>query len=152
MLTSHDHACVYIHHFGFRVGSSGSSIKIWYWLLAQAWQHWPLHEEAFELGEGTFYCNFKLKQKVAASLAKLRRLPNSHKVRQVIYPKTFEQPSKLADTKICIGWTLVFRKCKKLWMGPFQIMLMSFSWTRSFDSRTFDFTSGESSVRFSENS
>ena len=57
--------------------------KIWYWLLAQAWQHWPLHEEAFELGEGTFYCSFKLKQKVAASLSKLRRLPNSHKVRQV---------------------------------------------------------------------
>ena len=37
----------------------------------------------------------------------------------------YEQLSKLADTKICIGWTLVFRKCKKLRlaMGPFQIAI-----------------------------
>ena len=36
-----------------------------------------------------------------------------------------EQPSQLADTKICTGWTLVFRKCKKLRlaMGPFQIAI-----------------------------
>ena len=37
----------------------------------------------------------------------------------------YEQLIKLADTKICIGWTLVFRKCKKLRlaMGPFQIAI-----------------------------
>ena len=42
-----------------------------------------------------------------------------------IYIYIYEQPSKLAETKICIGWTLVFRKCKKLRlaMGPFQIAI-----------------------------
>ena len=37
----------------------------------------------------------------------------------------YEQPSKLVDAKICIGWKLVFRKCKKLSlaMGPFQIAI-----------------------------
>ena len=36
-----------------------------------------------------------------------------------------EQSSKLPNTKICIRWTLVFIKCKKLSlaMGPFQIAI-----------------------------
>ena len=42
-----------------------------------------------------------------------------------MYIYIYEQRSKLAETKICIGWTLVFRKCKKLRlaMGPFQIAI-----------------------------
>ena len=37
----------------------------------------------------------------------------------------YEQSSKLPNTKICIRWTLVFIKCKKLClaMGPFQIAI-----------------------------
>ena len=37
----------------------------------------------------------------------------------------YEQSSKLPNTKICIRWTLVFIKCKKLSlaMGPFQIAI-----------------------------
>ena len=39
-----------------------------------------------------------------------------------------EQPSKLALWKICIRWTLVVIKCKKLRlaMGPFQIAIPPF--------------------------
>ena len=38
---------------------------------------------------------------------------------------TYEQSPKLPNTKICIRWTLVFIKCKKLSlaMGPFQIAI-----------------------------
>ena len=41
---------------------------------------------------------------------------------------TCEQPSKLGNTNICIRWTLVFRKRKKLRlaMGPFQIAIPHF--------------------------
>ena len=44
------------------------------------------------------------------------------------YAYTYEQPSKLALWKICIRWTLVVIKCKKLRlaMGPFQIAIPPF--------------------------
>ena len=46
----------------------------------------------------------------------------------IIYIYIYEQSSKLANTRICIGWTLVFRKCKKLRlaMGPSQIAIPHF--------------------------
>ena len=45
-----------------------------------------------------------------------------------------EQPSKLADTEICISWTLVFGKRKKLRlaMGAFQIAIPHDSYCNSY--------------------
>ena len=45
-----------------------------------------------------------------------------------MHENLYEQPSKLALWKICIRWTLVVIKCKKmsLAMGPFQIAIPPF--------------------------